>query len=161
MNPTGLIIQESEFNENFLTACYEVLGYSVAHKADVKGLTGISRNLACLTAFRSKESNNHQEIYDLLSVGCLILAEENDLPDILEISAMPFALTETKLRGINAAIVSGTLRKWKIAISRGCRQDVKSHVRMCYDALYLQFRSLGLDFNKTQKYLNDNTFLLE
>lgn len=123
--------------------------------------------MSCLSAFRNQFAKPGvqaaSEIYDLNSVSCLIIADERDMPDILETAAIPYALTETKMRGIQSAFVSGTLRQWRTAILRGCSKGVPTPVRVCYDTIYLQFRSIGLGpmFNRSQRDMGDNTFLLE
>ena len=168
MVPTAFIIQQSELDTpTFLAACTEILGYSPAKRADEQGHRGIEHSLGCLSAFRIRDAKPGAEaaaaVYDLMSVGCLIVADEQDMPDILEVAAMPFAYTETQRRGIQVAFVSGTLRQWRTAILRGCKQDSEYHVRACFDTIYLQFRSADLAsmLNRSQRNLNDNTFLLE
>ena len=168
MNPTALIMQSSVLdNQAFLAASIEMLGYSPARKADAYHLEGMPFDLSCLMSFKDKEASSGvkeaNSVYELFSVGCLILADERDLPEILEISAMPFALTETIARGTQSAFVSGTLRQWRSAVIKGCTNEVPRYVRICYDTIYLQFRSIGLEaiFDRKPFNLNDHTFLLE
>ena len=168
MDPTAIIIQQSELDtQTFLAACTETLGYSPAAGADEQGHKGMEHSLSCLSAFRVQGAKPGVEasssVYDLLSVSCLVIADEREMPDILEVATMPFAYTETQRRGIQIAFVSGTLRQWRTAILRGCKQDSERHVRVCFDTIYLQFRSIGLApmLNRSQRNLNDNTFLLE
>ena len=115
MEPTAFIIQQSELDtQTFLAACTEMLGYSPATGADEQGHKGIEHSLGCLSAFRVQGAKPGVEaasaVYDLMSISCLIVADERDLLDILEVTAMPFAYAETQRRGIQAALVSGTLR---------------------------------------------------
>lgn len=168
MEPTAIIIQQSELDtQTFLAACIEVLGYSPAIPADEQGYKGIEHTLSCLSAFRYRDAKPGveaaSEVYELMSLSCLIIADERDMPDLLEVAAMPHGLTETQVRGVQVALVSGTLRQWRTAILRGCKQGVERHIRVCYDTIYLQFRSVGLApmFNRSQRNMNDNTFLLE
>ena len=168
MNPTALILQTSKLDtQAFLAVSIEMLGYSPARSADAQHMDGMAYELSCLTAFKDTTARpgvkEASSVYELFSVGVLILADERDMPEILEASAMPFALTETISRGIQSAFVSGTLRQWRTAVIKGCSEAVPQEVRICYDTIYLQFRSIGLDamFERSQRTLNDNTFLLE
>jgi len=168
MDPTAIIIQQSELDTStFLAACIEMLGYSPASAAEDQGHRGIEHSLGCLSAFREQWAKPGVEaasaMYDLMSISCLVIADERDMVDLLEVAAMPFAFTETQRRGVQVAFVSGTLRQWRTAILRGCKQEAERHVRACFDTIYLQFRSVGLApmLNRSQRNLNDNTFLLE
>ena len=145
MKPTGIIVQQTVLNtQTFLAACVEMLGYSPAKAADSQSLKEIAHDLSCLSAFRDKGANpgvkNAKEIYELITVGVLVWADERDMPEILEVAGMPFALTETKIRGIQAALISGTLATWCNSVLRGCSRDVPTLIRSCYDTIYLQFR---------------------
>ncbi len=168
MTPTGIIVQQTVLNtQTFLAACVELLGYSPAKAADSQNLKDVAHDLSCLSSFRGRDAKagvkNAKEIYELITVGVLVVADERDMPEILEVCGLPFALTETKVRGIQAAFISGTLTNWRNSILRGCSSDVPTLVRACYDTIYLQFRSIGLEgiFEKSQRTLDDNTFLLE
>ena len=168
MTPTGIIVQQSVLNTpTFLAACVELLGYSPARAADSQNLKDTAHDLSCLSSFRARDANPGvkyaKEIYELITIGVLVVADERDMPEILEVAGLPFALTETKVRGIQAALVSGTFANWRTVVPRGCSSDVPMPVRICYDTFYLQFRSIGLEaiFEKSQRTLDDNTFLLE
>lgn len=144
-----------------------MLGYTPARAADAAGLKDVAHLLACYSSFRDKDTaptvKASFDIYELLSFGCLFAADDRDMGDLLEIANLPFALTETRIRGIQAAIVAGNLRQWRVAILRGCRADQPLMVRACYDKLYLCFSDLGLAdvFGHGRKDLGDGTFLLE
>jgi hypothetical protein len=87
------------------------------------------------------------------------------MPQILEVlNGMPFALTETKVRGVQALLAVGTFHHWRFSVLRGCRQDQPEFIRVCFDKVYMQFQGLGLAdaFGKlTKKTLRDKTFYLE
>ena len=153
----------------FLTLANDMLGYSPARAADANGLKGQQYMLACLSAFRDKNKpanvKSATDVYNLLQYGCLFAAEDLDIAILLEVlDGMPFALTDTKVRGIQAAIATGSLRQWKTAILRGCRVSQPEFVRQVFDNLYVQFCSAGLSevFSiKHRKELPDQTFTLE
>ena len=168
MNPTAFIVQQTVLDtQTFLGACVEMLGYSPSKAADAQNLNEFAHNVSCLNAFRDEGAapgiSKAKQIYDLMSIGVLVVADERDMIGILEVAGLPFVMTETKVRGIQAVIISGTLTEWSSIVPRGCSIDVTSQIRGCYDVIYLQFRSMGLAsiFDKTQRILDDNTFLLE
>ena len=168
MTPTAMIIQRSVLDTPvFLGACIEMLGYSPARGPDAQKLEEMAHSLSCLTAFKDRDATpgvkESKGIYELFSIGCLIIADERDMQDILEVAGLPFIFTETTVRGIQAAVVSGTLQEWRTAILKGCAKTAPQYIRICYDTIYLQFRSIGLEgvFDRSQRILDDNTFLLE
>lgn len=153
----------------FLTLATEMLGYSPARAADSAGLKNQSHLLACLAAFRDKKAPANvkasRDVYNLLHYGCLFASDDIDMPAILEVlDGMSFALTDTKVRGVQAAIATGSLRMWKTAVIRGCRADQPEFIRRVYDKIYTQFCNLGLSdvfLVKNKKTLSDQTFTLE
>jgi len=168
MIPTAMILQRSVMDTPaFLAACIEMLGYSPAHGADSQQLEEMAYELSCLAAFKDQYAEpgvkNASKVYELATIGCLIIADERDMPDIIETAGLPHTRTETTVRGIQAAFVVGTLRQWRTAIIKGCSEQSTQYVRTCYDTIYLQFRSIGLQdlFDRSQRNLDDNTFLLE
>lgn len=168
MIPTALILQKSVLDgPAFLAACMEMLGYSPANAADSQHLEEMAYELSCLMAFKDKTAKpgvkNASNVYELSTIGCLVVADERDMPDILEVAGLPHTLTETTVRGIQAAFVVGNLRQWRTAIIKGCSKQATQYVRACYDTIYLQFRSIGLQdlFDRSQRNLDDSTFLLE
>ena len=170
MIPSATIISQPQFDlTTILSLSDEMLGYSPARAADTANLTGQSHLLACLASFRDKDSKpsvkGSKDVYDLLYFGFLVAADEHDMTLILEVvSGMSFALTETRVRGIQAAIMVGTFHRWREAVLRGCRQDQPEYIRICFDKIYIHFQTLGLAdaFGRlTKKHLPDRTFFLE
>lgn len=99
-----------------------------------------------------------------VSFSVLIAAEERDLMDIIQAaSSMPLVVTETRARGIMAAVVTGTLAQWRDAVVAGATQDAEHNVRACFCQIKNLFESVGLsvwrDFNI--KPSNDQLFYLE
>lgn len=153
----------------FLTLATDMLGYSPARAADSAGLKNQQHLIVCLAAFRDKHATPNikasKDIYALLHYGCLFAADDIDLLPILEVlDGMPIAVTDTKIRGVQAAIVAGSLREWRTAILRGCRIEQPEFIRRVYDSIYTQFCNIGLAEAfaiKTKKTLTDQTFTLE
>jgi hypothetical protein len=168
VNPSIAIVMQPDFKQNlFLAACQKMLGRSPARAADAANLSGIPHLMATLSAFRNKDANptvkQSKDVIDLLHFGCLIAAEDYDILSILEIVGMPFIFTDTLARGIQTAIISGTLRQWQTAIMRGCQDNQSTQIRACFDKLYLDFCQLGLTdlFGGVKKPSPDRTFYLE
>ncbi len=168
--PDVLLISKPQFDvSTILALSNEMLGYSPARAADAANLKDQPHLLACLAAFRDKQApatiRGCRDVYDLLHYGFLIAADDTEMPLILEVlGGMPFALTETRVRGIQALIVVGTLHRWRYAVLRGCRQDQPEAIRFCFDKVFVQFQNIGLSdaFGKlTKKQMPDRTFYLE
>jgi hypothetical protein len=161
MSTSAILILQPQLNQGaFLTLCTEMLGKSPARKADAGGLKGIPHLISMLSEF---SGNPDSDVFNLLQFGCLIASDERDTPLILEVaSGMPFALTETILRGIQAIFVSGTLQQWVQAITKGCRRDQPTTVRDCFDKLHTAFcqQGLGSIFKGIKQELPDHTFYL-
>jgi hypothetical protein len=161
MNPSALLILQPQLNQGlFLTLCTDMFGKSPARKSDAAGLKGIPQLLSMLAEFNSHPES---DIYDLIQFGCLMASDERDTPAILEVaSGMSFALAETVLRGVQAILITGTLRQWITAISKGCRKDQTTAVRACYDKVYMNFCQEGLTsvFSGVKRDLPDHTFYL-
>jgi hypothetical protein len=161
MIPNAILILKTQLNQDvFLPLCSEILGRSPARTADTDGLVDIRHLISTISNFSETPETDS---YDLLQFGFLIVADERDLAEILEVaSGMAFALTETIIRGIQAVIITGSLRQWTQAVARGCRKNQSTSIRACYDKIYLDFCQLGLSsiFCATKRDLPDHTFYL-
>ena len=170
MDASALLLLAPTMNTPaFLSLANEMLGYSPARAADSAGLKNQQHLLACLSAFRNKNAAANvkasKDVYDLMHYGCLFASDELDMPYLLEtLGGMAFIVVETKIRGVQSAIASGSLRAWKVAVMRGCRQDQPQFVRKVFGKIYTQFCTIGLSDAfpvKNKKSLPDQTFSLE
>jgi|WetSurMetagenome_2_1015567.scaffolds.fasta_scaffold68509_3 hypothetical protein len=161
MIPSAILIIYPQLNQNlYLTVCTDMLGKSPARKADTAGLKGVPHTISLISEFNS---NPESDIFDLLEFGFLVAADERDISEILEVaSGMPFALTNTVLRGVQGIIVTGSLRQWILAVTKGCRKDQTLAVRSCFDKIYMLFSQEGLAniFPHVKHDLPDHTFYL-
>jgi len=171
MSAGAALIMLSNLDLNtFLPLSREMLGYSPAKMADglTVPLSQSAHQLACISAFKDskapptvKAATPYLELYH---AGFLIAADERDLVDILEISAMPFVAVDTIQRGIQAAVVSGSLDDWIRAVKLACRSQASSRdVRYVYNLIYNQLCNMGLKDifgNLRTTELHDKTFLL-
>lgn len=153
----------------FLSLGTKALGYSPASAADAsrRPLGDAERFLSCLAAMRDQKAPATLAPHLLGHVyfSVLIAAEEQDLLDILQVaSGMSFVTTDTVVRHIHLALISGTLNQWRDAVKGGTTADVTLNVRGCFGKIMGLFEREGLsgvwnDF--TKKPLDDRTFLLE
>ena len=70
---------------------------------------------------------------------------------------------ETLVRGVTAAVVSGTLAQWRDAVAAGCVRDVQPTVRAGFNKLYDIFCGANLDVwgSYRRDEARDGTLLLE
>ena len=75
---------------------------------------------------------------------------------------MPFVAVETIVRGVQAAVVTGTLSQWRDAVVSGCSKGVPTPVRHCFNKLHGLFIAAGLNVwgDFTPRSAPDQTFLL-
>ena len=168
MNPDCILITRPVCDfTTFISLVHKMLGRNVADAVDSahRVLSDAEKFLSCLAAMRDVKAKVGLPPYLLshVSFSVFIGADDRDLLDILQMcSGMPFVTAETTVRGIQVAVVTGTLAQWKDAVVSGCRRDVESPVRACFNKLYGLFTAAGLnvwgDFQTRQA--PDQTFLL-
>lgn len=169
MAPEAILISKPVLNTSlFLRACNDMLGYSPARKADAVGASDQVYMMACFSAFANQNATaavkDGRDVYGLQHYVFLIVGEDVDMFEVLNIcSGMEIATTETTARGIIAALIGGSLRQWRTAAIRGCRQDRSQEIRACFDKVYVQFAALNLAdvFARQKRQLPDQTFYLE
>jgi len=168
MMPDAVLIQVPSIDfRTFVGLSHKVLGRSPAASSDAcrRELSDAERFLSCLAAMRDEHAPAGLSPHLLahVSFSAFIGANERDMLDILQLCAgMPFVVVETVLRGVQAAVVTGTLSQWRDAVVSGCGKGVESSVRHCFNKLYGLFTAAGLnvwsDFQTRQA--PDQTFLL-
>jgi hypothetical protein len=167
MNSEAVLITQPAIDFNtFLGLTREMLGYSPASSVDAcrLPLSDTERYLACLAGFKEEGApvglSPHLLTHAAFSV--LAVATERDLLDILEICGMPFVVNDTVARGIQAAIVTGTLAQWRTAVISGCQAKVETSVRHFFNKLVAVFEKHRLNVwsDCNRKPANDRTFLL-
>lgn len=173
MNPgVGLILLTRMDLSQSLPIMREMLGYSPAKAADAVTipLSEVVHQLACIAAFKDEQAAPSVRAavshLNLFHAGFLIAADERDIVEILEIAAMPFTCTETMARGIDAAVISGSLARWRDAVKLACHSKTRASrgARYVFNAVYKILCKQGLKdmFNGLQvTEQSDQTFLLE
>ncbi len=169
MKALAILIQQPAVDfDILLTTSHEMFGYSLSASSDAshKKLSDSERFLSCLAAMKDRKAPTGLSPHLLthVSFSVLVATSERDLVDILECcSSMPFTVADTVVRGIQAAVVTGTLSQWKIAVLSGCHQTTEPSVRFVFNKILSIFESsnLGVWDDCTRKNQDDNTLLLE
>ena len=173
MNPGIALILLTKLNlQTFLPLSRDILGYSAAKAADGVSieLKEIPHNIACIAAFKDEK---HPPTFKpdcpylkLFQAGFLIATDERDMTEILELAAMPFVITQTLKRGVDAVVVCGPLSAWRDAIILACnpRTSVSRETRHTFNAAYKLLCKEGLrdmfgDLHVAEQA--DHTFLLQ
>ena len=169
MNPEAVLIHRPYIDFGvFIGVTHKVLGYNLASAADAiqRRVSDAERFLTCLASLRDPQATVGlpPKLLAHVSFSVLIVADDRDLIDILECAAMPFAVADTLARGVQVAVVTGTLNQWRDAVTSGSSPDTEVTVRSCFNKVYSLFCNEGLnvwtDF-RTRPATDQVTFYLE
>jgi hypothetical protein len=170
MEAFALLIQQPSIDfTKLLATSHEMFGYSLSANSDasLKRLSDSERFLSCLAAMKNNNApvSLSPHLLTHVSFSVLVAANERDLVDILEYcSSMSFTVADTIIRGIQAAVVTGTLSQWKIAVLSGCHESTEPSVRFMFNKVLAIFEAdnLGVwsDCTRTN-HREDSTLLLE
>ncbi len=174
MDPgVALILLTKLDSGTFLPLSRKVLGYSPASAADsvTSPLKELAHSVACIASFKDKDASPHlspaSPHFSLFHAGFLIAADERDMVEILELAGMPYTRTETLSRGIEAAVISGSLTQWRDAVKLSCLPAGSSStrgVRHAFNSVYTILINNGMQslFEGLRiTTLHDRTFLLK
>jgi len=118
MTPNFLLIQtpSPDFNK-LLTLSQQALGYNAAEGIDASPIerSEAERFISCIAAMQERGScpGFAPHLLSHVSFSALVAADEQDMLFIVEKGEMPFIVVETKVRGVQLAVISGTLAEWK------------------------------------------------
>jgi len=167
MNPDCVLIQTPSIDfRTFIGLSHKMLGRSPAGSSDAchRELSDAERFLSCLAAMRDERApvGLSPHLLKHVSFSAFIGADERDMLEILQLATMPFVVVETIVRGVQAAVVTGTLDQWRDAVVSGCSRGVPSPVRRCFNKLHGLFIAAGLNVwrDYTPHAASDQTFLL-
>lgn len=152
-----------------INAADKVLGRSVCEGVDKtsKNLSDAERFLSILAALKDVQSpvGLPPNLLTHVSFSVLTMASDLDMMDILEsCSGMPFTQTETTMRGVVLAVISGTLQQWRDAVVTGAQEHQQPNVRVGFNQIHNVFVAAGLGScwnSYEQKPLNTGYTLLE
>jgi hypothetical protein len=162
-----LITQPAIDFGTFLGISSQALGYSPSASSDASPLplNDTERFLACLAALKDRQAGVGLSPHLLthVSFSVLAVADERDMLDVLELcSGMPFVQIETIGRGINLAVITGTLAQWRDAVLSGCQEGVETNVRLLFNTILSRFEQARLNVWQDCKRKDAGpTFLLE
>ena len=118
MTPNFLLIQtpSPDFNK-LLTLSQQALGYNAAEGIDASLIerSEAERFMSCLAAMQERGAcpGFAPHLLSHVSFSVLVAADEQDMLVIVEKGEMPFIVINTKVRGVQLAVISGTLAEWK------------------------------------------------
>jgi hypothetical protein len=169
--PHVLLVASPSVNfGGFVERCHQVMGYSPASAADASPLilSESARFLHCLAAMRDKEARVSvappRAFLSHVSFSVFVVADERDLLDMLGCCVgMPFVKAETTVRGVMAAIITGTLAQWRDAVAAGCVRDAEQSVRIGFNKIRGLFSGENLDVwsDYRMREAPDGTLLLD
>jgi hypothetical protein len=151
----------------FLGVSQQALGYSPSQVVDASPLqcSETERFLSCLACLTNQSAGVGLSPHLLthLSFSLLVVADDRDLLDILQITGMPFVVTDTISRGVQLAVVTGTLSQWRDAVKSGSARGLEYNVRTLFNRVMSLFEAVGLNvWHDFEAYtMPDKTFYLE
>lgn len=149
MRVDAVLIQQPAVDfATFLGVTHDALGYSPAGPSDAshRKMSDAEKFLSCLEALhdRTAAPGLRPALLTHVSFSVLIAADDRDVIDIVESAAgMPFVRTETKARGIDLVIVTGTLAQWRDAVISGSHKG--GAVQACFCKICGLFENAGLN----------------
>jgi hypothetical protein len=170
MQALAILIQQPSIDfSKLLATSHEMFGYSISASSDAshKRLSDSERFLSCLASMKDQNApvGLSPHLLTHVSFSILIAANEQDLMDVLECcSSMPFTTADTVVRGIRAAVITGTLSQWKTAVISGCHKTTEPSVRFLFNKILSLFEATNLGVwsdCKRRTHREDNTLLLE
>ncbi|MHB8108086.1 MAG: hypothetical protein ACYDH4_11770, partial [Candidatus Cryosericum sp.] len=151
----------------FIGLSHGALGRSPAAASDGcrRSLSEAERFLSCLAALRDERAavGLTPHLLQHVSFSVFMGADAPDMLDILQCCAgLPFVVADTTVRGVQIAVVTGTLAQWRDAVVAGCGKTTASSVRACFNKLHGLFAATGLNVwgDYQTRQAPDQTFLL-
>jgi hypothetical protein len=167
MMPDCVLIQVPSIDfRTFVGLTNKALGRSPAASSDTcrRHLSDAERFLSCLAAMRDEKApaGFRPHLLRHVSFSAFIGADERDMLEILQVASMPFVVVETIARGVQIAVVTGTLDQWRDAVISGCAKGASTPVRHCFNKLHGLFTAAGLKVwpDYSSRPNPDQTYLL-
>lgn len=169
MSSHAVLIQQPSIDfTQFLGMSHEMFGYAIGAKADAshKQLTDTERFLSCLAAMQDEEASVSlpPNLLTHVSFSVLVAIDNREMLDVLTCcSKMPFVVADTVARGIQAAVITGSLSQWRRAVLSGCRVEAQPSVRELFNKILSIFEAACLNvWSDCHKRAGPgNTLLLE
>lgn len=143
------------------------LDRNLADAADAVGVEPPLHHMLCIAALKNPSARTADQVrpyMNLFHAGFVVACDERDCAEILELAGMPSIMVEAVERGTSALFLSGSLTQWHEAVMRGCQPDVGRDTRQVYNAIYTEFKNMGLAglfTAQSRPHNRDHTFLLD
>lgn len=168
MIPNAVLIQQPAVDfATFLGLSNQMLGYSPGTSSDAsrRQLHDAEKFMSCLAAMKDRNApvGILPHLMTHVSFSVLVGADERDLQDILECcGGMPFVIADTVVRNVQAAVITGTLSQWRVAVISGCQFAIEPSVRALFNRVLSLFESVNLNvWMDCERKQAGPTFLLE
>lgn len=137
-----ITVPQVDFDQ-FLTVCHKATGRSLSSVADSshRELAESEKFLSCLGAL---QGDSNLRLLGHVSFSVLVWGDERDLLDVFAVGGMQFVVGDTITRGVQIAVMSGTLAQWRDAIASGLNQGVTPSVRHIFTQMLARFEQVGL-----------------
>ena len=168
MTPSAILVQQPSIDfPTFLLHTEQALGYSPGTASDASPLQlhDAEKFMSCLAGMKDQGApvGLPPHLLTHVSFSMLVCAEDRDMQDALEYcSGLPFTVADTVARGVQIAVITGSLAQWRDAVISGCQFAVEPTVRALFNHVLSLFESVNLNVWKDcERKQSGQTFLLE
>lgn len=127
----------------------QAFGRNLAEQADSAGFEPPLHHMLCVASMKDgsvrPNAKSTLPYLNMFHAGFIVAADERDFAEILELCGMPTVMVESNTRGVLVAYIAGTLSQWKDATLRGCQKTVSREVRAVFNAIFAEFKRIGLN----------------
>jgi hypothetical protein len=169
MVPSALLITKPSVDfGTFLGLSQQALGYNPSQRIDASPVerSDAERFLSCLASLTDEhaQAGLPPHLLTHVSFSVLVAADDRDMLDILQLAAgMSFVIADTLMRGVQLAVITGTLAQWQLSVKSGSDKYVELNVRAFFNRVMSAFQTAGLDVWKDCdcRVMSDHTYYLE
>ena len=169
MKPNAVLVNQPSFDfKTLLGLSDHALGYRPTEKVDSSHaeVSDVARFISCLAAIRDPKSRAGliPNLLSHVSFSVFLVCEDRDMTDVLQCTTgMSAVVADTVARGVQVAVISGTLAQWRDAVTNGSTASTEPQVRACFNAIHVIFESAGMDVwtDYCVHDAEDTTFYLE
>ncbi len=150
MVPNAVLISSPSVDfGTLLGLSQQALGYNVAAAVDASAIerSDAERLLSCLAAMQRRDAKPGvaPHLLSHVSITVLVAADDEDMLEILSAVEMPFLVVDTIVRGVQLAVMTGTLTAWRDAVRRGTLRRQHANVRACFSCIQGLLTTAGLN----------------
>jgi hypothetical protein len=136
------------------------LGRSLARKVDASPIecSDTERYLACLADLRPVDGD---QLLMHAAATLLVVGHDLDLVEVVQASGLACLLADTKVRGVQLGIFTGSLLAWKECLTRSAKQTVSPVMREFAEKCRIALVAGGMDVFGHLEITPLDTLLLE